>query len=67
MTTRKTLLTILGQIQNTTRNHNRDIMTFAGFSDTVEELTDYVMSQFNCLPDADKREVVAFTRTCVEA
>jgi hypothetical protein len=58
MTTRKTLLTILGQIQNTTRNHNRDIMTFAGF---------YVMSQFNCLPDADKREVVAFTRTCVEA
>jgi hypothetical protein len=37
------LMAILGDIQNEPRNQNRDIMTFAGFMSSREELEVYVL------------------------
>lgn len=52
--TRQELLDILGTIQNTEYNMSRDIMTFADFMTTLEELRAYIFGHFCRLPDEDR-------------
>lgn len=59
---RKQLIAVLVVIQNAAVNHNRDIMTFAGFCGGLSELSDYVWMHFTSLPADDRPRIVEAAR-----
>ena len=56
------LLRLLAAIQNSAENANRDIMTFAGFCDSRDELADYVIGHFRNIAPVRQAEVFAAAR-----
>ena len=63
---RATLLAIVTRIQNRTANWNRDILTICGMCSDAE-IAEHAQYEFSRLGDACKADVLAFTRSLVEA
>ena len=52
------IFSLLSMIQNSKENLNVDIMSFAGFCSTRNELADYMLHQFKRLTDNDRKQQI---------
>lgn len=66
MAKRSDLIKIVTRIQNRTCNWNRDILTICGMCSDAE-IADHAQREFSRLDDEGKADVVAYTRSLVEA